>query len=185
LSEIRGLRLPPPAAHRDRDRTRSFRCKRQPPRRCHRKPCDLGDHGTKSTVTNAFLETCEHRFFVAGVDVDDPVRGETDLGERRREQILPSDAPEDLAFRARRDAGGEQGGRCAVDGGVATSRHFVQSPTRQAAARKAAVDCLDAERQYGPDAQLGALKALNLLTKPQDGGWLDRSSHALVKRFQD
>jgi hypothetical protein len=26
---------------------------------------------------------------------------------------------------------------------------------------------------------------LNLLAKPQNGGWLDRSTHALVKRFQD
>jgi hypothetical protein len=25
---------------------------------------------------------------------------------------------------------------------------------------------------------------LNLLAKPTNGGWLDRSTHALVKRFQ-
>ena len=137
-------------------------------------------------MPNPFLETGQHRFLITGVDVDDPVRAEADLRERRREQILPSDAPQDLAFGARRDAGGEQRGRSTIDGGVATSRHFVQRPKCQPAAGQAAVDGLDAERQYnGPGAQLGALKALNLLTKPQDGGWLDRSTHALVKRFQD
>ena len=111
--------------------------------------------------------------------------GETDLGQCRREQILPGDAPQDLAFGPRRDAGGEQGGRSAVDGGVATAGDLVQRPERQPAARKPAVDGLDAERQHGPGAQRHALKALNLLAKPQNGGWLDRSTHVLFKRFQD
>ncbi len=117
-------------------------------------------------MTNSLLETCQHRFLVAGVDIDDAVRGKTDLGKCRRKQILPGDAPQDLAFGPGRDAGGEQGGCRAVDCSIATSRHFVQGPERQATARKATVDRLDAERQYGPGARLGALKALNLLTKP-------------------
>jgi len=136
-------------------------------------------------VTNAFLETRQHRFLIAGVDVDDPVRRETDPRQRWREQILPGDAPQDLAFRARRDAGGEEGGRSAVDGGIATSRHFVQRPERQAAARQSAVNGLDPKREHSPGTLLQALKALNLLAKPQNGGWLDRSTDALVKRFQD
>ena len=136
-------------------------------------------------MTDAFLETRKHRLLVAGVDVDDAVGGETDLGQGRREQVLPGDAPQDLAFGPRRDAGGEQRCRCAVDGGVAAAGDLVQRPKRQPAAREPAVDGLDAERQYGPRAQRHALKALNLLAKPQDGGWLDRSTHALVKRFQD
>jgi len=121
-------------------------------------------------VTDAFLETRQHRFLVAGVDIDDAVRGETDLGEGRRKQVLPSDAPEDLSFGPRRDAGGEQGGCRAVDGGIATSRHFVQRPERQPATGKAAVDSSDTERKDGPGAQRCALKALNLLAKPQNGG---------------
>ena len=133
-------------------------------------------------MTDPFLETCEHAFLVAGVDVDDAVRGETDLGQSRCKQILPGDAPQDLSFGARRDAGGEESGRRAVDGGIAAAGDLVQRPERQPAARQPAVDRLDAERKHRPRAQRHALKALNLLAKPQNGGWLDGSTHALFER---
>jgi hypothetical protein len=133
-------------------------------------------------VTHAFLETGQHRFLVAGVDVDDPVRGETDPRKRRREQILPGDAPQDCALGPRRDAGGEQGGRSAVDSGVATAGDFMQRPERQPAAREAAVDGLDTERQNSPGARSLALKSLNLLAKAQDGRWLDGDTHVLSER---
>jgi hypothetical protein len=68
----------------------------------------LGEIGHR---LDAFLETCEHGFLVAGIDVDDAVRGETDLGKRGRKKILPRDAPEDSALCPPRDAGGEKGGR--------------------------------------------------------------------------
>jgi hypothetical protein len=51
-------------------------------RRRHRKPRDLGDHGAEAAATDPFLETRQHRFLVAGVDVDDAMGGETDLGRR-------------------------------------------------------------------------------------------------------
>ena len=136
-------------------------------------------------MTHAFLETGQHGLLVAGVDVDDAIRGETDLGQGRREQILPGDAPQDLALGPRRDAGREQSRRGAVDGGVAAAGDLVQRPERQPATRQSVVDSLDPEREHSPGAQRHTLKALNLLAKPQDGGWLDRSTHALVKRFQD
>jgi len=91
------------------------------------------------------------------------------LGERRRKQVLPGDAPKDLAPGPARDARGEQGGRSTIDRRVATSRHFVQRPERQAAAGKAAVDGRHSERKHRPGAQRRALKALNLLAKPQNG----------------
>ena len=169
MSEIRGFRLPPPPSHCDRDRAGSLRRERQPPRQGHRKPRDFGDHGAESAVPNSFLETGEHRLLVAGVDIDNPVRGETDLGERRRKQVLPGDAPKDLAPGPPRDASGEQGGRSTIDRRVATSRHFVQRPERQPATGKAAVDSRDTERKNGPGAQRRALKTLNLLAKPQNG----------------
>lgn len=86
-------------------------------------------------MTDAFLKTCEHGFLVTGVDVDDTVRMKTHLSQGRREQILLGDAPQDLALGARGDSGGEQGGCGAVDGSIATSRHFVQRPERKAATR--------------------------------------------------
>jgi hypothetical protein len=185
LSEIRGFRLATPAANRDGDRPRGFGRERQPARRRHRKPRDLGDHRAETAVTDSFLETRQHGLLVAGIDVDDAVGVETDLGQGRREKVLPRDAPEHLALGSRRDARGEQGGRGAVDGGVATSRHFVQRPERQPSAREAPVDGLDAERKHRPGTQRRALKTLYLLAKPQDGGWRDRSTHALFERFPD
>ncbi len=121
-------------------------------------------------MPDSFFETGEHRLLVAGVHVDDPVRGETDLGQRRREQILPGDAPQDLAFGSSGDAGGEQGRRRAVDGGIATSRHFVQRPERQTATGKAAVDVIEAKRKYRSRTQGRALKALNLFAESPDRG---------------
>jgi hypothetical protein len=82
----------------------------------------------KSTVPDAFLETGHHRLFVAGIDIDDTVRRKTDLGQGRREQVLPGDTPEDLALSSSGDTCREQGGRCAIDGGAAASCHFVQRP---------------------------------------------------------
>jgi hypothetical protein len=99
-------------------------------------------------VPDAFLETGHHRLFVTGVDVDDTVCSETYMGQSRREQILLGDAPQDLALCPGRDTCREQGGRCAIDGGVATSCHFVQRPECEPATGKAAVDRVEAERQY-------------------------------------
>jgi hypothetical protein len=169
LSEIRRLSLSPPPAHRDCNRPGGFRRERKPTRRRHRKACDLGDHGTESAVANTFLETRQHRFLVAGIDVDDAVRSETDLCQCRRKKILPGDAPEDFALGARSNARREDGCRCAIDGSVATAGNFVKRPERQPAARKPAVDRLDAEWQHRPDAQRHALKVLNLLAKPLNG----------------
>jgi hypothetical protein len=42
---------------------------------------NLGGHRTEPSVTDAFLETRQHRFLVASIDVDDAIRGETDRGQ--------------------------------------------------------------------------------------------------------
>lgn len=134
-------------------------------------------------MPDAFLETREQGFLVAGIDVDDAVRGETDLGKRGRKEILPRDAPEDSALCPRRNADGEKGGRCAINGRIAAPGDLVQRAKREPPARKTAVDRLDPEWEHRPGARRHAFKALNLLAKPKNGGWLDRSTHALFKRF--
>ena len=98
-----------------------------------------------SAVPDAFLETCEQGFLVAGIDVDDAVRRETDLGKRGRKEILPRDAPEDSALCPRRDAGSKKGGRCAINGRIAAPGDLVQRAKREPPARKTAVDRLDPE----------------------------------------
>ena len=124
-------------------------------------------------MPDPLLEARQHRLLVAGVDVDDAVRVKTDLGQSRREKVLPGDAPQNLALGARRDAGGKQGSHSAIDGGVATSCHFVQRPERQAPAGEPAIDGFDTKGEHRPGTLLHALKALNLLAKPPDGGWPD------------
>jgi hypothetical protein len=63
-------------------------------------------------------------------------------------------------------------------------RHPRPRAARQAPAPagKTAVDRFDPEGEYRAGARRHALKPLNLLAK--DGRWLNRSTHALVKRFQ-
>jgi hypothetical protein len=85
---------------------------------------------------------------VAGIDVDDAVRGEADLGKRGRKKILPRDAPEDSALCPRRDAGSEKGGRCAINGRIAAPGDLVQRAKREPPARKTAVDRLDPEWEH-------------------------------------
>ena len=135
-------------------------------------------------MPDAFLETPEYGFLVAGVDVDNAVGGKTGLGQCGRKKVLPGDAPEDFALCPRRDAGGEKGGRCAIDGRIAATRDLVQRAKPQPPARKTAVDGFDPEGEYRAGARRHALKPLNLLAKAKDGSWLNRSTHALVKRFR-
>jgi hypothetical protein len=166
LPEVRCLGLSSPRPHCDRDRSGGFGRERQPARRRHRKPGHLGDNGAEAAVTDPFLEARQHRFLVAGVDVDHAVRTEADLSQRRRKQVLPGNAPQDFALGPGRDAGGEPGGRGAVDGGIAISRHFVQRPERQPTQRR-------------------PLKALNLLAVSSDGRWLDRDTHVLLNALAE
>ena len=126
-----------------------------------------------------FLEAGEHRLLVAGLDVDDPVRSKPGLGDGRREQVLPGDAPQHLALGPGGDAGGEQRGRRAIDGAVAAAGDLVQRPECQPAAGKAAVDRVDAERQYRFGSQRLPVKTLNLLSKSPDRRWLNGDTHAL------
>ena len=45
-------------------------------------------------MAHSFLETGKHSILAPGFNVDDPVRCQPGLGERRGKQILPDDAPE-------------------------------------------------------------------------------------------
>ena len=83
-----------------------------------------------------FLETGQHRLLVAGLDIDHAVGREAGLGERRREEVLPGDAPQNLARGARGDPGGEQRRGRAIDRAVAAAGHLMQRAERQSASRQ-------------------------------------------------
>ena len=130
-------------------------------------------------MPDTFLEAGQHGFLVAGIDIDDPVWTETDLSQSRREQVLPGDAPENFALGPRGDAGREQGGRGAIDRGVAAAGHLMQRPERQTSAGKSVIYGSDPKRQDRAGAQMCTFEALDLLAKAPYGGRLDNDTHAL------
>ena len=135
LPEIHRLRLASPSSERDADRACAFCCELKAAGGSHGEAGKLADDGAKPAMAKAFLHTGEHGLVVAGLDIDHSVRDEPRLGDRRREQVGPRDAPEDLAPRARGDPCAEQGGRRAIDGAIAAARDLMKCAKRQSAAR--------------------------------------------------
>jgi len=103
--------------------------------------------------------------FVATIKVDDAVRLQSGLRERRREQIRPRDAPEHLTPRTCGNAGGEQPCRRPVHGAIAASGDFMQCTERQPAARQPPIDLADAKRQNDPGTASRSFDTLDVLTK--------------------
>lgn len=59
-------------------------------------------------MAQALFHAGEHRFVIAGLDVDHAVRDQPRLRHRRREQIGSGEAPEHLAATPRGNPGAEQ-----------------------------------------------------------------------------
>ena len=169
LSEIGGLGLTPPPPDRDADRAGGFRRELQPPRRRHRQPRDLGDHGAQPLMTQPLLEAGQHGLVVAALDVDHARRRQARLGHRRREKIGARQAPQHLATRSRSDPGGEQRCRGAVDCAIAAASDFVQRAERKTAVGKNPVDRPKAECECVPPAAR-SLETLDALTQLVDDG---------------
>lgn len=77
-------------------------------------------------MAKAFLETSHQGLFVAGLDIDDAIRPQPGVAERRCEQVRPRDAPEHGARQAGDDARREQCGGGAAHRVVAAARHLVK-----------------------------------------------------------
>lgn len=135
--------------------------KLQPPRSGHGQARDLADDRAQPAMPDAFLHAGEDRLVVAGLNIDDPVRFEAGLRQRRGEQVWAGDAPQDLAPRSRRHTAGEQ--RCCrtVDGAIAAACDFMQRAERQSAARESCVDFGYSERKYRYGAPASALDLLD------------------------
>ncbi len=96
------------------------------------------------------------------------------LRQGREEQIGTCQAPDDLAFRTRGNAGHEEGGRRPVDGAGPAASAFVERPIGQSAARKPLVDLGQAERQNASLALAGAFQVRYLLAQTvEDRVWGD------------
>ena len=147
LSEIHCLRLPAPAPERDADRPSPFGCELKAPGSCHGEAGEFADHSAKPAVAKSLFHAGEHGLVVARLDIDHPVRDEPRLGDRRREQVWPRDAPEDLAPRASRDSCAEQRCRRAIDGAIAAAGDLMKCAKRQPTARQTRIDLGDPERE--------------------------------------
>ncbi len=79
-------------------------------------------------MAQPLLEAGQRRFFIAGFDVDHPIRREPRRRQARREQILVPHAPENLALGARHDAGREQSRRGTIKHAIAGAGDLVQRP---------------------------------------------------------
>ncbi len=77
-------------------------------------------------MPQAFLHAREDRLVVARLDIDHAIGRESGLREGRREQVGPSDAPQDLAFGARRDSADEKCRGSAIDGAISAACYFMQ-----------------------------------------------------------
>jgi len=98
-------------------------------------------------VTQAFLKATQESFLVADLDIDHAVGMQPSLRERRREEVAPSNAPENLAGKTGEDAGRKEGGRGTMDRAIAAPGHFMKGGKRKAAARQYPVDHTDSKRQ--------------------------------------
>jgi len=85
-------------------------------------------------MTKTLLHAGEKRLVVTRLDVDHPVGRQTCLGKCGREKVWARDTPQDLAFRPRCDAAGEEGCGRAVNGAESAARHLVQSAECQPSA---------------------------------------------------
>ncbi len=93
MAKIRRFRLSSPAPDGEADGAGTLRRQLQTARGRHRQPRHLPHNSAKAAMAQAFLKTRQHRLFVAGLDIDDPVRGQTDLRQGRREQVGFGHAP--------------------------------------------------------------------------------------------
>lgn len=128
-------------------------------------------------MSQALFHAGEECLFVAGLDIDDTARQQTHLGQRRREQVRPCDAPEHLALRAGSNCCREQGCCRAVDSAIATAGDFMQGCERQTSSRQPAIDIRHAEWQNLANTAAWTFEPLDAVSKLGDDGTDDRFGH--------
>lgn len=95
------------------------------------------------------------------LDIDDPARIETCLGNRRSEKIGTCQTPQDLAVRSGGDARHEQARCRTIHRSGAASGDLVQRAKRQASTWKPGVDGRQTERQEFSDLPTADLDRCN------------------------
>ena len=147
LTEVGGVRSPSPSPHRQTQAARAFGGQLQPSGRDETEAGGLGHDGGQTGVTKAFLETGEEGRLVPGLDIDHPVRPQTDLTQGRGEEVGAGHAPQHLAGPPGGDPGREQGCGGAVYGLLTSAGDLVKGAERQTAAGQVSVEVVNPERE--------------------------------------
>ncbi len=129
-------------------------------------------------MAQALFETGKHGLFVTSLDIDDAVASQSDMSDRRSKEVLPGDAPQDLAFGSRRDACRKQRRGGSINRSVAAACHLVQTPARQSSARQNAIYCLQAEREHLGPARPASFEPRYAIAKFGNDGCGDDDVHA-------
>jgi hypothetical protein len=128
--------LAPPPSDRQGHRARSLGSELQTPRCRHGKPDDLADDGPETTKGKRLFHVRQHIFLFVGLHEDHPICFQSDLRQRRKEQVRPRQAPDDWSFCAGRDPRRKERRRGSIDGSCSASREFMECAVGQSAPRK-------------------------------------------------
>ncbi len=123
--ELAGLGRTAPAPDDEAERTGGFGRQLKAPRRDHRQARRLGDDGAKPAEAQGLLAGFKHIVFADCLDIDDPVRMQTGLRQRRSKKVRSRQTPDDDAARAGSDAGGKKRGCSPIDGAGPTAGNFM------------------------------------------------------------
>lgn len=138
-------------------------------REVRERPADLALRDPGRGGGESLLETGQEARLVARLQIEQTVRIQARLAQRRSEEVGPGDAPKHWARKPRGDPGGEEGRRRPVDGAVAAPGDLVQGAARQAAFGQGRIEAGDAERQ---DAGRPAALRLEMPDAGAQGGEL-------------
>lgn len=142
----RDLDLRRPAKHEGGD-SRAFGGELQPLRGGGRVFADLADHPGETAMAKAFLHRQQDVGVAARLEMDHAVGMESGEMERGGEQIAPSEAPEDRAFKPREDSGQEDR-RAGIVCELGATGDLVEHAGRKTAPGQMGVDRRDPERTH-------------------------------------
>ncbi len=87
-------------------------------------------------MAQALFHAGKDCFVVTSLDVDDAIRDQTCLRERRSKKVRPGQAPKHFAPASRRHPGAEQCRCCPVNRAVAATSDLMECPQSEASTRQ-------------------------------------------------
>ncbi len=170
MPKVSGLGLPPPSSDNQTDGPGSFGGKLKAARSYHRQPDQFGDDGCKPSESQRFFAGFEDIFLTDRFDIDDTIRVEADLCQRRGKKIRASETPNHLALGAGRDPGNKKRGCGPINRPCPTSGEFVDRAICQSAAWKPLIDLGNTKWQDHFRASHRAFEMLNAVSKIGNDG---------------